>query len=387
MEAVKQLRKLGFNWSTIAAELGISRQTLYRRLDGSDLLGYDVITDDEVDDILRIYKTTHQNDGEKVIRGHLRNLGLTIPRQRVRASIHRIDPEGVKARARTTIKRRKYQVGAANEVWHMDGNHKLIRWKFVVHGAIDGYSQLIVFLNCASNNRALTVLEGFLSAVYSYGLPQKLRTDRGGENIDAWRFMIEQRGNDKCVIVGSSVHNERIERLWRDVHRAVLSPFKEIFIRLEEEGVLDVNNDVDLFCLHSIFLSRINQCLQEFIGSWNNHPLSTEGHMTPLQLYVTGQPEDGSDLDDSNHDSPQLQDPTEHHVGHVQAERQAILESASEAVEVNNLRFQPCRDILSELNTINEQPSENNGYDLYCRAAISLGEHLRSGQCTECDYL
>ena len=71
----------------------------------------------------------------------------------------------------------------------------------------------------------------------------------------------------------------------------------------------------------------------------------------------------------------------------MQAERQAILESASEAVEVNNLRFQPCRDIFSELNTINEQPSENNGYDLYCRATISLGEHLRSGQCTECDYL
>ena len=37
-------------------------------------------------------------------------------------------------------------------------------------------------------------------------------------------IMIANHENDySCVITGSSVHNERIERLWRDVHRCVAS--------------------------------------------------------------------------------------------------------------------------------------------------------------------
>lgn len=58
----------------------------------------------------------------------------------------------------------------------------LCRWRLVVHGAIDGFSRLIVFLDCSINNRSRTVLKYFLSAVQSYGLPERIRTDRGGEN-------------------------------------------------------------------------------------------------------------------------------------------------------------------------------------------------------------
>ena len=69
--------------------------------------------------------------------------------------------------------------------WHMDGNHKLIRWKFVIHGAVDRYSRLVTFLKCSSNNRATTVLESFAAAVQTCGLPRKLRADLGGENVEA----------------------------------------------------------------------------------------------------------------------------------------------------------------------------------------------------------
>ena len=55
----------------------------------------------------------------------------------------------------------------------------------------------------------------------------KVRSDHGGENVDVWRYMIANHENDySCVITGSSVHNERIERLWRDVHRCVASIMK-----------------------------------------------------------------------------------------------------------------------------------------------------------------
>ena len=43
-----------------------------------------------------------------------------------------------------------------SSVWHLDGNHKLIRWQFVIHGGVDGLSRMIVFLQCSTNNAAHT---------------------------------------------------------------------------------------------------------------------------------------------------------------------------------------------------------------------------------------
>lgn len=84
------------------------------------------------------------------------------------------------------------------------------RWRMVVHGGIDGYSRLIVYLTAATNNRAQTVLESFLSAVEQYGIPSRVRSDKGGENVQVARFMITSCGvNGNSHIAGRSVHNQR----------------------------------------------------------------------------------------------------------------------------------------------------------------------------------
>ena len=63
-----------------------------------------------------------------------------------------------------------------------------------------------MYLKCADNNRAQTVLTLFHEGVTSYGLPNKVRSDHGGENVDVWRYMIANHENDySCVITGSSV--------------------------------------------------------------------------------------------------------------------------------------------------------------------------------------
>ena len=62
---------------------------------------------------------------------------MCIPKRRIRESIHCVDPAGVEERARTTIRWRRYHVDAPNEAWHMDGNHKLIQWKFVFHSCMN----------------------------------------------------------------------------------------------------------------------------------------------------------------------------------------------------------------------------------------------------------
>jgi len=70
------------------------------------------------------------------------------------------------------------------------------------------------------------------------------------------------RGEGRAsYIAGSSVHNSRIERLWRDVRTNVLSTYAVVFHSLENEEVLDVENEVDLFCLHYVYLPRIHESL------------------------------------------------------------------------------------------------------------------------------
>ncbi|XP_068724965.1 uncharacterized protein [Montipora capricornis] len=175
--------------------------------------------------------------------------------------------------------------------WHMDGNHKLIRWRMVVHGAIDGYSRLVVFLHCSNNNRAETVLQLFMKAVTEFGLPSRLRTDKGGENTAAALYMLQHplRGTGRgSVIAGSSTHNQRIERLWRDVYSGVLCLYQTLFYHLEEHGVLDPLNEVDLLALHTVFLPRINRHLDIWQGGWNNHSMRTARSLSPLQQFVSG---------------------------------------------------------------------------------------------------
>ena len=53
----------------------------------------------------------------------------------------------------------------------------MIRWRFVVHGGVDGFSRMVVFLNCADNNCAPTVLQSFLKAVSHFSLPERVRSD------------------------------------------------------------------------------------------------------------------------------------------------------------------------------------------------------------------
>ena len=129
------------------------------------------MTDDELDAKVKSIKQTHPQYGEVMIVGHLRQDGIRLARSRISASIHRVDPKGVAERRSKAVKRRVYQVGFPNDVWHIDGNHKLIRWRFVVHGGIDGYSRLITFLACHSNNCAKTMLTAFEGGIQKYGRP------------------------------------------------------------------------------------------------------------------------------------------------------------------------------------------------------------------------
>ena len=83
----------------------------------------------------------------------------------------------------------------------------------MTHGGIDGYSRIVVYLECSSNNKARTVYDLFLKAVQQYGLPSQVRSDPGRENYLIVVPMLQHRGIERnSMITGSSTHNQRIER-------------------------------------------------------------------------------------------------------------------------------------------------------------------------------
>ncbi len=113
---------------------GVSRSTICRRMRQYGLSyerNYCCINYDDLDEIVQSVKREYPGCGGKMMEGHLRSRDIIIQQTRIRESLRRVDPDGTAMRFRSRIRRRVYDVKSPQELWHIDGNHKLIKLRSV----------------------------------------------------------------------------------------------------------------------------------------------------------------------------------------------------------------------------------------------------------------
>ena len=209
-----------------------------------------------------------------------------------------MDPANTTLRGGIVVSRRQYSVPWPSSLWHLEGHHSLIRWGFVVHGCIDGFSRRVVFLRCSNNHLSQTVLQLLLKAIEKDGLwPSRIRMDYGVENILLYDAMVEARGEGRGSFIAVPLRQIRELKDSGGTSSGVcVIFFYFVFYAMENTGLLNVDNATDIFALHLTFLPRINLALDEYMDAFNHHKVRTATHWSPYQIWVNGMLKDDNPL-------------------------------------------------------------------------------------------
>jgi hypothetical protein len=84
-------------------------------------------------------------------------------------------------------------VRCPNDRWHIDGYDKLKPFGFCIHGAIDGYSRRILWLEVSSsNNDPTTVAKYYVDyARHVSGTARVVRGDKGTETLRQYNVILD----------------------------------------------------------------------------------------------------------------------------------------------------------------------------------------------------
>ena len=217
--------------------------------------------------------------------------GIVVDKESVRHILKALDPEGVELRSRRSLRRRNYYSKGPDYLWHLDGYDKLKPFGFCIHGAIDGYSRRILWLEVGvSNNDPYYVANYFVECIkHLGGVPRCIRADRGTENTNIASIQVLLRRDDtdtlaaeKSFVYGRSVSNQRIEAWWSFLKRNATHWWINLFKDMRDSGVYDEGDFIHTECLQFCFMSLIREELYKVAKHWNVHRIrptkNTETH-------------------------------------------------------------------------------------------------------------
>lgn len=133
-ETLESFIDSGVKVKDIAELLGVSKRTVERRMEEFNLSvrqTYSNLSDEEIQVEVQELCSSFPNVGYRTIHSLLLSKGLKIQEHKVRQAVRECDPCGVLFRkvflTSCRIQRRTYSVSGPQALWHIDGNHKLIR--------------------------------------------------------------------------------------------------------------------------------------------------------------------------------------------------------------------------------------------------------------------
>ena len=94
-----------------------------------------------------------------------------------------LDPDGVQARKRNRLKRRIYTTPGLIFIWHVDGHDRLKDFGFYIHGAIDGFSKKLLWIEVATTNKDPYVIAYYYLKTIMKFIPTLVRSDAVTENV------------------------------------------------------------------------------------------------------------------------------------------------------------------------------------------------------------
>ena len=225
-----------------------------------------------------------QSVGYRAMWKRMQLKGFVVSANTIRVMLKTLDEDGVRERKMRRLKRRDYISPGPNFVWHIDGYDKLKPYGFAIHGAIDGYSRRILWVEMGvSNNNPKVILKYFIQTVSKLGkLPSVIRSDRGTENIHVedlqktLRAFHSDEFSNKAFLYGKSSANQRIESWWRILRQQSMGFYINLFKDLVSQGILDTRNDLHIHALRFCFWDIIEEDLERTAIQWNTHRLQVK---------------------------------------------------------------------------------------------------------------
>lgn len=216
-----------------------------------------------------------------------REHGLIVKKDTVLEIMRIIDPQGIQLRKAHRLRRRRYINPGPNHVWHIDGYDKIKPYGFAIHGAIDGFSRRIMWLEVGkSNNNPAQIATYYLNTVGQLGyVPKILRGDMGTENslVSLLQPYFRRDGGDRFAglnsfVYGKSTSNQRIEAWWCLLRKMGLDWWISMFKDLRDSGRYNECKSLHVQCLKFCFMDIIQAELDRIRDQWNIHPMRATRH-------------------------------------------------------------------------------------------------------------
>jgi len=196
---------------------------------------------------------------------------INISRELVRQILKEVDPVGVLERRRRTIKRRVYESNGPWDIMHIDGNDKIKRFGFAIHGCIDGFSRKLMWLNVSvTNNDPLVIGNYYLNCIKRYKkVPSLLRMDKGTENVFCRDLQYLFTHSETSFLNAASTRNQRIESYWSRLKKFKLSWWIEFFDDMVKQHIYLPSNIFHTEAFIFSFMPVIQLELNQSLKMWN----------------------------------------------------------------------------------------------------------------------